>query len=271
MNRPSARTNFPNRPSRRSRSRSFSSPPRLHRSRARSRSPTATSPEARTCPIRVPCHHAAIHSSAEQDYRAPFNRARVHWISAKARVAAFVHVCSPTATRFSPTPPSFSCSCSSSCSFSIPYRHQPRSADLSTPVCRVPCHHARHPLSAEQDYRATLQSCLWSLSCSSSLDISKSKSTRRCLRSRLFSHSEPLFTSNGQSSITSTTKNEHDSGSEAMNENHKCAACPDASVARSLVSADRTRPGKEMLARIVAMLTRLIDRFDRDEPPIRED
>ena len=56
-----------------------------------------------------------------------------------------------------------------------------------------------------------------------------------------------------------------------MNENHKCAACPDASVARSLVSADRTRPGKEMLARIVAMLTRLIDRFDRDEPPIRED
>ena len=100
-------------------------PPRLHRSRARSRSPTATSPEARTCPIRVPCHHAAIHSSAEQDYRAPFNRARVHWISAKARVAAFVHVCSPTATRFSPTPPSFSCSCSSSCSFSIPYRHQP--------------------------------------------------------------------------------------------------------------------------------------------------
>ena len=51
----------------------------------------------------------------------------------------------------------------------------------------------------------------------------------------------------------------------------ECAACLDASVARSLVSADRTRPGKEMLARIVAMLTRLIDRFDRDEPPIRKD
>jgi hypothetical protein len=30
-------------------------------------------------------------------------------------------------------------------------------------------------------------------------------------------------------------------------------------------------PGKEMLARIVAMLTRLIDRFDRDEPPFRKD
>jgi hypothetical protein len=28
---------------------------------------------------------------------------------------------------------------------------------------------------------------------------------------------------------------------------------------------------KEMLARIVAMLTRLIDRFDSDEPPIRKD
>ena len=29
--------------------------------------------------------------------------------------------------------------------------------------------------------------------------------------------------------------------------------------------------GKEMQARIVAMLTRLIARFDRDEPPIRKD
>jgi four helix bundle protein len=47
----------------------------------------------------------------------------------------------------------------------------------------------------------------------------------------------------------------------------ECAACLDASVARSFVSTDRTRPGKEMLARIVAMLTRLIERFDRDEPP----
>jgi hypothetical protein len=31
-----------------------------------------------------------------------------------------------------------------------------------------------------------------------------------------------------------------------------------------LVSPDRIRPGKEMLARIVAMLTRLIERFDKD-------
>ena len=149
MNRPSARTNFPNRARRRS----------------RSRSPTATSPEARTCPIRVPCHHAAIHSSAEQDYPAPFNRTRVHWISAKAkaRVAAFVHLCSPTATRFSP-PPSFSCS--SSFSFSIPHCHPPRNADLSNPR-PLP---SRPPSSgAKQDYRVSFQSCSLSRSCSLSI------------------------------------------------------------------------------------------------------
>ena len=193
MNRPSARTNFPNRPSRRSRSRSraplasivlvlvldpllppaqkrgpvrFASPAitppstqaqskiivppsivleftgyqqkhaslpsftsvlpqrpafhlRLHRSRARarrrarSRSPTATSREARTCPL--PCAASpaitpAIHSAQSKIIVPPFNRAcghyraRVHWISAKAkaRVAAFVHVCSPTANPFLP-------------------------------------------------------------------------------------------------------------------------------------------------------------------------
>ena len=42
----------------------------------------------------------------------------------------------------------------------------------------------------------------------------------------------------------------------------ECAACLDASVAKGFVSIDRVRPGKEMLARVVAMLTRLIDRFD---------
>jgi four helix bundle protein len=46
----------------------------------------------------------------------------------------------------------------------------------------------------------------------------------------------------------------------------ECAACLDASVAKRFVSADRTRPGKELLARIVAMLTRMIARFDTDEP-----
>src|ERR1700693_1669838 len=45
----------------------------------------------------------------------------------------------------------------------------------------------------------------------------------------------------------------------------ECAACLDASVAKRLVSNDRIRLGKEMLARIVAMLTRPVDRFDTDE------
>jgi hypothetical protein len=66
-------------------------------------------------------------------------------------------------------------------SFSIPYRHQPRSADLSTPRPLPSC-----PPSTQR--RAKLSCPLQS--CSSSLDISKSKSTRRCLRSRLFSWSQ---------------------------------------------------------------------------------
>jgi hypothetical protein len=33
----------------------------------------------------------------------------------------------------------------------------------------------------------------------------------------------------------------------------------------------RIRPGKKMLGRVVAMLTRLIDRFDVDDPLIRKD
>ena len=51
----------------------------------------------------------------------------------------------------------------------------------------------------------------------------------------------------------------------------ECAACLDASVAKRIVSEDRVRQGKEMLARIVAMLTRLVDRFDTDEFRVRED
>src|SRR5260370_27562458 len=51
----------------------------------------------------------------------------------------------------------------------------------------------------------------------------------------------------------------------------ECAACLDASVAKRFVSKDRIRPGKEMLSRIVAMLTRLVDRFDTDEIRLRAD
>jgi hypothetical protein len=34
---------------------------------------------------------------------------------------------------------------------------------------------------------------------------------------------------------------------------------------------DRIRLGKEILARVIAMLARLIDRFDVDDPLIRKD
>ena len=44
----------------------------------------------------------------------------------------------------------------------------------------------------------------------------------------------------------------------------ECAACLDASVAKRFASNDRVLPGKEMLGRIVAMLSRLVDRFDTD-------
>ena len=50
-----------------------------------------------------------------------------------------------------------------------------------------------------------------------------------------------------------------------------CAACLDALVAKRFVSTERVRPGKEMLARVVAMLTRLIDRFDTGDPLNRKD
>jgi len=51
----------------------------------------------------------------------------------------------------------------------------------------------------------------------------------------------------------------------------ECAACLDASVAKRLVSKQRVCPGKEMLGRVVAMLTRLVDRFDTEEIRVRED
>jgi hypothetical protein len=41
--------------------------------------------------------------------------------------------------------------------------------------------------------------------------------------------------------------------------------------AKRIASEDRIRPGKEMLVCIVAMLTRLVDRFDVNEYRIRED
>jgi hypothetical protein len=45
----------------------------------------------------------------------------------------------------------------------------------------------------------------------------------------------------------------------------ECAACLDASVAKGLASLDRIQEGKEMLVRIVAMLTKLLMRFDPEQ------
>jgi four helix bundle protein len=42
----------------------------------------------------------------------------------------------------------------------------------------------------------------------------------------------------------------------------ECSACLDAAVAKDLVDEARVHSGKEMLVRIVGMLTRLVDRFD---------
>jgi hypothetical protein len=42
----------------------------------------------------------------------------------------------------------------------------------------------------------------------------------------------------------------------------ECAACVDASVAKNFVSVERISPGKEILARIASMPTRLVNRFD---------
>src|SRR6266436_334167 len=45
----------------------------------------------------------------------------------------------------------------------------------------------------------------------------------------------------------------------------ECAACLDASVAKRIAKSERIHSGKQLLIRIVAMLTRLVERFDPDE------
>jgi four helix bundle protein len=51
----------------------------------------------------------------------------------------------------------------------------------------------------------------------------------------------------------------------------ECAACLDASVAKRIAKGDRIHSGKQLLLRIVAMLTRLVERFDKDEFRVRQD
>ena len=44
----------------------------------------------------------------------------------------------------------------------------------------------------------------------------------------------------------------------------ECAACLDALVAKGLSTPEQTKEGKALLHRIVSMLTKLVDRFDRE-------
>ena len=50
----------------------------------------------------------------------------------------------------------------------------------------------------------------------------------------------------------------------------ECAACLDASVAKGFTFSEGIQPGKEMLIRIVAMLTKLVERFDPYQYRVRE-
>jgi four helix bundle protein len=50
----------------------------------------------------------------------------------------------------------------------------------------------------------------------------------------------------------------------------ECAACLDASVAKGFTAFERIQPGKQMLIRIVAMLCKLVERFDPEQYRVRE-
>ncbi|MHC1765353.1 MAG: four helix bundle protein [Verrucomicrobiia bacterium] len=51
----------------------------------------------------------------------------------------------------------------------------------------------------------------------------------------------------------------------------ECAACLDALVAKQACHADRIQPGKDLLHRIVSMLTRLVDKFGNEGDSLREE
>ena len=50
---------------------------------------------------------------------------------------------------------------------------------------------------------------------------------------------------------------------DARGSSSECAACLDALVAKKLCSAEEVTEGKELLLRIVSILTKLIERFDQ--------
>src|SRR6516164_913511 len=51
----------------------------------------------------------------------------------------------------------------------------------------------------------------------------------------------------------------------------ECAACLDAAVAKGFATLEAVQAGKEMLLRIVAMLSKLVERFDPENYRVRED
>ena len=52
---------------------------------------------------------------------------------------------------------------------------------------------------------------------------------------------------------------------DARGETSESAACLDALVAKQVCEKERVREGKELLERVYAMLTKLIDRFESDD------
>jgi four helix bundle protein len=54
---------------------------------------------------------------------------------------------------------------------------------------------------------------------------------------------------------------------DARGSSTECAACLDALVAMGCCTQRRVEKGKEMLYRVVSMLTKLVDRFGEDQAP----
>jgi len=51
----------------------------------------------------------------------------------------------------------------------------------------------------------------------------------------------------------------------------ECAACLDGLVAKHACTTERVQPGKAMLERVVSMLTKLVARFESNDPDTPED
>lgn len=123
----------------------------------------------------------------------------------------------------------------------------------------------RHPLDHEKldVYRAELQFVAWATNLTVELLDSPNAKTRRIAEaidhldraalSALFNTAE----GNGKRQMKIRAKFFDDARGSAT----ECAACLDALVAKQACSEQRAEHGKSLLVRIVAMLSRLVDRF----------